>query len=149
MADAPHPVHLLFSFRGRISRRWFWLGMILVIIVFFGSASLAANMFHAKGGAAAENALMLLAAALAAYLSAALIVKRLRDRGRPAWWFLIYGVIPFFLYYAALQIAAPAANDPGLPAVACNTAALTIWLFALIDLGILRGVERTSADELP
>jgi uncharacterized membrane protein YhaH (DUF805 family) len=133
--------HLLLSFEGRVSRRWFWLGMAIATMAFFAFASIAAGLFRGRDGGMAEILLMAAALVVGGYLSAALIVKRLRDRGRSPWLYPVYGIAPFVLYYLALLLQGSATATPGLLAVASNTAALAIWLVALIDLGILRGVE--------
>lgn len=130
----------MLSFQGRISRRWFWLGMIVVAVFFFILASFAAGMFRTQGGTPGEIVLMLSAIGIAAYLAAAVAVKRLRDRGRSPWWLLIYGVAPAILYYMAMLLEQPISNDPGFPSIACTAAALAIWLFALIDLGFRKGI---------
>ncbi len=133
------PLRLLFSFQGRISRRRFWLGLAVTITIFFILAMLAAGLFRAH--VAAETALMAIAIAVVGYWSAALIVKRLRDRGRSLWFYPVYGVAPLALYYASILVAKPGSGDPGMPAVTFNTLALGLWLLALIDLGLLEGVH--------
>lgn len=132
------PALLLLSFRGRISRRWFWLGMIAVFFPIL--ASFAGGMFSTQGGRTGEIVLMFTALGAAAYMSAAVTVKRLRDRGRSHWWLLIYGAAPAALYYVSLLLEQPTSNDPGFASIACTTAAMAIWLFALIDLGFRKGL---------
>jgi uncharacterized membrane protein YhaH (DUF805 family) len=136
---------LLFSFRGRIRRTQFWLGHIaliglfIAILLLWGGSSAVSlgklkNIKTATAEMKAQAAtsfiwsmliVRIATSALAAWIGFSLAIKRLHDRGKSAWWVLIFGVP------GAIAVAVPYA-----PVV---LAALCAKVWYLIELGFLKG----------
>ncbi len=116
---------------GRIGRKGFWLGFAAAV------AALVAIDLAARG-----TALVLLLAPFALYALAAVIVKRLHDRGRSGWWSLLI-VTPLVAGFAA----APLARLVGLGERGIQTFVVAVtWLaiagvvaWIVVDLGLQDG----------
>jgi uncharacterized membrane protein YhaH (DUF805 family) len=128
---------LLFSFHGRINRKPFWLTTIAIVviisilvgllIVFAGAAFLTGDI-SALGGFAL---LIVIFYIPLLWISLALGAKRLHDRDKSAWWLLLFYLLP-----AVIGNAGPYA---GGPEIVFTVASLAISLWALVELGFLRG----------
>ena len=79
---------LLFSFKGSITRKEYWTRGFLLLLPPIIVATLLGS-----AGTVATFVLMLVLALPICWMSAALAAKRLRDRGRSAW-FLLPIIIP-------------------------------------------------------
>jgi uncharacterized membrane protein YhaH (DUF805 family) len=123
--------HYLFSFTGRINRAKYWLFLVITIVVV-----LVATVV---GGAAASIPGAVIAAIFASiillYPSLAVAAKRLHDRGKSAWWLLVFYVLPAFLSGVS---EATTSEGAGL-VLSLASAAISIW--AIIELGFLRGMS--------
>ncbi|PKF49492.1 DUF805 domain-containing protein [Enterovibrio nigricans] len=107
---------VLFSFKGRISRKKFWLGMLVMLIqniAMFVALSMTFNM-ETNMPSTAGFVILAITMVLSIWEAMALYIKRLHDRSKSGWWVLI-GLVPV---------------------IGC------IWL--LIDCGFLKGVEGTN-----
>jgi uncharacterized membrane protein YhaH (DUF805 family) len=62
-------------------------------------------------------------------------IKRLHDRGKSGWWLLIFWALP-----AAISQAGEASTDFNLR-IAAAVPIGVIWLWAVLELGCLRGTE--------
>ncbi|QOL16374.1 DUF805 domain-containing protein [Dickeya dianthicola] len=71
-----------FSFRGRIGRRDFWLGMVIVLALMVGLFMLAGT-----GWLETQKAAFVLVVLM--WPLAAMLVKRLHDRNKSGWWALL------------------------------------------------------------
>lgn len=83
-------IWLLLSWRGRLSRAGFWLGMAVTFVLFLLIGALAPDPAQ---GEAAGNPLIALLLLLAMWIGTCVAIKRLHDRDKPGWWVLI-GMIP-------------------------------------------------------
>jgi uncharacterized membrane protein YhaH (DUF805 family) len=107
MRDA---MNLLFSFFGRVGRGGFWLGVLMSVVFSLTGLLLAVGIFgmpqmalgpdglpDPAAPAAGINPLFLVIAGigyvLGAWTSIATAVKRLHDRGKSGWWFLLMMVL--------------------------------------------------------
>ena len=161
--------HYLFSFSGRINRAKVWLFVLLAIvfeIVAFTSVMTAfgfqhfvnvaqhkepATVLSGNGVALALCALVGLAFLVLIFSGFAVLVKRLHDRNKSAWWLLLFYLLPFVLngYAVASVMSAmqqgvlPTATNP-LAIVARGIAAL-ISLWAFVEIYCLRGTEGDNA----
>ena len=129
-------VHNLFSFEGRLRRRDFWVGMLIlfvaswivntVLAMSFGSMFYAANPGYVGGGAPAAvpwafmsgmGAAWGIVCLLMLWPSLALAVKRCHDRGKSGIWVLISFIplIGFFWWLIDLGIleGTPGPNQYG------------------------------------
>jgi uncharacterized membrane protein YhaH (DUF805 family) len=155
--------HYLFGFSGRINRAKIWLFVPIVIltfivaiaIVFVGfdmSATLTALKAHGYGpvdwtqiphpgckGVTSTVAAVLLALLAIAYVWALLAVyaKRLHDRGRTAWWLLVYVVLP-----AVLRCTGEHHGGQIGKAAVGIAALIGLWVF--VDLYCLKGNKGTN-----
>ncbi|NKI73021.1 DUF805 domain-containing protein [Dickeya sp. CFBP 2040] len=71
-----------FSFRGRVGRRDFWLGMIIVLALMVGLFVLAGT-----GWLETQKAAFILVVLM--WPLTAILVKRLHDRNKSGWWALL------------------------------------------------------------
>ena len=128
---------LIFSFRGRIPRKHFWLGQLLIYAVAFaGGYLIEGPKLWAPGYVSpwliAWNFLLW-------FPSLAITVKRFNDRGRPVWFAAIWLV---FNLAGAVAAWLGLWTDPkhftrGAWALLAVLSVAGLWL--LIDLGFLRG----------
>lgn len=99
---------LYLSFDGRINRKPFWIGLIVLGIVNLGVQVIISMAFPGSNTAVMLTALVTL---VYLYPMVAIYVKRCHDRGKSGWWCLLL-LVP-----------------------------LVGALWALIDLGILKGTD--------
>ena len=140
-------MELLTSFEGRIGRGRYWLGVLAIIAI-----SIAVGAVLGIVAASIGSPALLLIGTLALYVvlvwfGAALTIKRLHDRDKPAVpWAVIFIGVPLLaglmqLFGIGFAEPAPGSTVPivsGLGAVV-SLAALAVQLWALIELGFLRG----------
>lgn len=117
---------LMFSFEGRTGRRDFWIGSLAVAVLLVLTERV---LFRILPGQA--PLLMWLAGALSIYPFAALATKRALDRGHGQ----NRGVVIVLL--AVMLGVATKALASGPFAVQASAVSLAIWLFALVELGLL------------
>ena len=126
-----------FSFSGRTSRLDFW--RIQVPMALFMGACLCAGLFLAEGtGIGAFSGLGFIALVPLAWMSVALVFRRLHDRNKSGWW-----ILPFYLAPVTLALAARAMLDKGgnLAAGLAALAELALWLWAFVELGLRSGTR--------
>jgi uncharacterized membrane protein YhaH (DUF805 family) len=176
MGDIMSTRHYLFHFCGRVSRAKIWLWFLIAIVAtivalviacfgFDWSATLTALKAHhgqtvvdwskvpkpGSKGAISLVALILIALIYIAYLWSKLAVyaKRLHDRGRSAWWLIVYLALPLALFGYAGHVAGTPCFAAGaalphhgpLPAVIAHWLAVLICLWVFIDLYCLKGTK--------
>jgi len=147
---------LLFSFKGRIQRLYWWIGSLVVGMVTgmasstiefvarsygLGAVDADTNQFEPTG---VLGALLVAIGILNVWVNYALSAKRLHDRNRSGWWL----VAPTVTLLIAILLAFVMFAQPGGQREPWNsaavlftlaTAALGIWLF--LEIGFLRGTE--------
>ena len=133
---------MFFSFSGRLNRKPYCLRSLLLVAITIISF-IALFSFVGVGIAEAQNPFailgelgIVLVLVLALYLiilvaSVALAVRRLHDRDKSGWWVLVFILLP-----SVLQSAAGQAPDLAL---VLQLASFAISLWALVELGFLRG----------
>jgi uncharacterized membrane protein YhaH (DUF805 family) len=137
---------ILFSFGGRINRAKYWLAVVfwtIVLILTVGVAIYAIGTSGIDWSADSIDPAQLLSAGLAPTIligaliivtfvsSLAIGIKRLHDRDKTGWWLL--------LYYFGPAVLQSLADYAGALRVVFIIAAFVLSLWALIDLGFLRG----------
>ena len=124
-------------FKGRIDRGRYWslTGLCaLALIVALYSVVITANQTSAPPVnvlatvVAIAGVLLFLATCVA---SLGIGVWRLHDRGKSGFWIILYYPVPFIMALLAI--------DPEGQGVVLNCIALAILVWAIIDLGILKG----------
>lgn len=126
----------LFSFQGRTSRLAYWrvqLWTSLVIVALW-----VVTIFVAMGaGDIAAVPLVLILPVLA--INVATLVRRLHDRGKGARWLLVFWAIPSACFIIA-QLLTDSTGDGGVVALAALGVGLLFELWAIVEVGFLRGV---------
>jgi uncharacterized membrane protein YhaH (DUF805 family) len=127
---------LLFGFSGRINRAKYWaaLGIYFAIVVIF----VVSGMVLSTVSEAALIALMI--GAFIVYIpilisSVAVGIKRLHDRDKNGWWLLIFYLLPGVL---------SAIGEAGGGAIVFTIASFAISMWAIVELGALRGTAGTN-----
>lgn len=142
---------LFTSFEGRISRKSFWFGL-LVIIALSIVVSWALLPLALSGGIGIQLLLFALSFALL-YPMVAVAVKRLHDRNKAAVpWAIIFfapGVLANFLStfkigYSTIELVGQQIPVPGTAAYIVLLLAMVAGLWMLIELGFLRGTKGTN-----
>jgi uncharacterized membrane protein YhaH (DUF805 family) len=120
----------LFSFQGRANRQRYWLTSLALYGLLLGAAMLVGVPF-------AGPFVFFAVLVVVAVGGAAVVVRRLHDRGRSGWWALaIY--LPIFIVSALSGAASMSSPDAGA-GIGLLSLPFSIWIF--IDLGCLRGVR--------
>jgi len=136
LADMPR---LFFSFRGRANRAAFWL-----VSLTWGVLGLAFDAIWSATGAAQVpvgrnhlvDAAFVLPLLVMLVSCIAIGIKRLHDRNKHAWWVLLCYVAP-----PLLQSIAPLNELEAAPMVVLMVLSGALSLWALIELGCLRGTR--------
>jgi len=165
---------IFFGFRGRINRKIYWAGTVLVGVAGFLFAALLAylatgNPFAPEVWERPADKTSLWEPVWLAYFgflvwsSTALAVKRLHDRNRPVWIWYVYYILALALTLLPIK-ASPAAPAPapsvlGIPAerlsLFISALSLVLAVFAgyiFFELGVFRGQRGPNAygeDPLP
>ena len=117
---------LLFSFHGRINRMPYWLVSIAMLICM----SVVIGLVAANGSWQSAAPLLLLLIPWI-WIGFALAVKRLHDRNKSAWWLLVFYALPGLLESMG--------NLVGGAEIVLLIASMAISIWALVELGFLRG----------
>jgi uncharacterized membrane protein YhaH (DUF805 family) len=150
--------HLLFSFSGRANRAKIWLFVLLsfvawTIVIVAAISAIGADKIDAFGSrpdntnlgalfdAAVIPLLMIFLFILVGfYCSLAVVAKRLHDRGRSAWWIVVFYFIPGFLNGLGTSLmSGTEQSDSAAIAGVLSLVALGLTLWAFVELYCLRG----------
>jgi uncharacterized membrane protein YhaH (DUF805 family) len=131
---------MLFSFAGRLNRARFWLANIVLFMVGLVLApisSLSWTLIATSPLSIAALVLVSFANLSVMFSGLAVAIKRLHDRDKPAWWLLLFYLVPWVLLTIAYYTA------PGTGAAEVRLilvlASLSIAIWYLVELGFLRG----------
>ena len=162
-------LHLFFGFSGRINRGKYWLTLVIwlliwiVAIVVFALGGLAIFDRNLNDGSLPSPedldafwrmvrdygalSLIILVFLIASWVSAVAVgVKRLHDRDRSGWW-----IVLFYFGPAVLQAVQNSAESATLVSILLGLGAFAVSIWALVELGFLRGTRgpnRFGADPL-
>lgn len=149
--DAPvsRPIdwgHLFFGFSGRISRKPFWIG--LIIIVAAGATGIVAVLV-VLGALVADTsteaagviilAPILVIGIVMAVSSLAVSIKRLHDRNKSGWWMALYYAL---LIAQSIAVSSKMMARPGTSGTISIGLALfnfAIVIYYIVELGFLKG----------
>jgi uncharacterized membrane protein YhaH (DUF805 family) len=133
--------YLYTSFEGRINRKRYWMGLIVLIIimmvVMFGAIYLVGGSI---GAADFQTRLITFVLQLLfLYPSTALMVKRLHDRNRPSYWAAIL-IVPMVLKSLTdlMGMTGDPLNQNALDYL-LNIIVFVVSVWFFIELGCLRG----------
>lgn len=157
----------LFSARGRISRKRYWLSYFLPVVFISIIAGIADGIIEAVAKARGQEMFSPIGALVTLFFlwpSFAVVIKRLHDRGMSGWWSLIAnGFIPITIlavaayWYWSTRMKAEGAAVPPDPTTSLITTAVCIvlalaWLYLTIVIMFVRGQEGSNQygdDPLP
>lgn len=122
---------LYFDFDGRIDRTFFWYGLAGLAVMFA-----AINLFTQFVPQAMCHFIFGMAYTASIYLLAALVTKRLRDRGRSQYLSWLFLGVPVAYGIFSLLIR-PAASDTTAVIFSFVYLLATVW--AVIELGLIAG----------
>lgn len=125
---------LLLRFDGRINRAKYWLATLVYAIVNLLLALLD-RLFDQSAGFAALSFVI----NIGVFVSGLAVgTKRLHDRGRSAWWLLLFYFLPSVLL-VWIVVDFEAGSTVTLRYVSLSLALLIIWIWQIVELGCLRG----------
>lgn len=121
---------LLFGFDGRIARTQYWLSYPIIGVMNLLTLMLFALLGWLLSGYIAIG-VAIIASILIFNASLAVAVKRLHDRGKSGWWLLLYYAAPVLLHLSGGWLESNV--------IVFELAASALVLWAIIELGCLRG----------
>src|SRR3990170_6743480 len=134
-------VQALTGFRGRLRRRDFWIGLILLLIVEIALSFLFVGIMRPTGATELERAAGWPVLAILLWGSAALIVKRLHDRDKSALWYPLFGLAPALCYQLGVVYSGNISNVLSPAQQGFWLLGLLLWIWALIELGVMPGTK--------
>ena len=132
--------HYLFGFHGRATRAEWWLFILIFFVYNFVVTTLAVFIFGFIG-------LLIGWVLMLAMLWPTLAVseRRLHDRGKSAWWLLLFYLVPVILSAAKLSITGEMGvkgyAKPPTSATILSLVSFAIILWGFIEMGVLRGTR--------
>lgn len=129
-------VHLLYSFTGRISRLGFWMGLVIIfsmLFVLWSFGDLLVLLPSVPEHLRFPLAFLFFGATVLLPILA-LVVKRLHDRDKPAWWLLPFSFMPYWM--DKLSDRLPEDTPAWWAAV---TIGFVLGMWGLIEFGFLKG----------
>ena len=139
--DAPVPdesntgiARLWFGFSGRANRAKYWLvaAVNLAIIAVLTAVAIV-------GDAPALWIVFFIVLLVLVVSSVAVSIRRLHDRGKSGWWVLVFIFVPGLLNGVGSRL-----GDP-VPMIILSLAGFAISIWALVELGFLRGTQGDNA----
>lgn len=132
----PELFEFLFGASGRINRAKYWRSLL----VFIGAGLLVGVILFTAAGLAAPLFILMLVIVFIPWLlwGFAFHTERLHDRGKSAWWLVVFYAVPGMLDHLAKAAWSAGAAGTGLHyTLALAGFALSIWGF--VEIGCLRG----------
>lgn len=156
-------LHLLFGWRGRANRAQMWLFALIGAIAYGAAIGAFAWVIeydqsshpHTAADPATTGTVIGMIFGLGLlffpvflllfYCSLAVMAKRLHDRGKSAWWVLVFVVGPTLISGMASNAAQGAGENGNMVSGAVALVALGIWVWAFVELYCLRGTVGDNA----
>ena len=130
----------LLSMKGRTSRLGYWrVGLLLTLMmcVVFTVVVFATMLV---GRLAAPLALLALPLF---WMNLAVSIRRLHDRGKSGWWYLLF----FGPIYLTAALSGAEGMSAGAALLALPAMALEVW--GVVEIGFVRGQDRTNGHGAP
>ena len=140
-----HGLAGIFSYRDRIGRRGYWLGLAVVAVVGFAMLYAAGPYFSTVGGRTRDIVAVFLLAAVFFFLLSVIMIARLHDRNMSGWWFTLFGPLPIMSFYLSFNVYRifPASHQGQRMAeplvLAMQLGAIGLFLWGVISLGLRQG----------
>jgi uncharacterized membrane protein YhaH (DUF805 family) len=125
---------LLLTFNGRINRGKYWLGVLVLVIVYLAAAIIYAILTAIAGqtvGGILGGIVGLAALVIGITGGVAIGIKRCHDREKSGWWLLLFWLLPGILSGAGAAL--------GTFGIVLSLASLAISIWAFVELGCLKG----------
>ena len=132
-------IQALTEFRGRLRRRDFWIGLLILLLIEIALSFGLAGLMRPTGATPIERAAMWLALAILLWGSAALIVKRLHDRDKSALWYPLFGIAPALCYHLGVVYSSNISNVLSPAQQAFWLLGGILWIWAIVELGFMPG----------
>lgn len=127
---------LWFSFRGRLNRAKYWTITVINLAVLFALFFIAYTTLSVTAFTVAGIAFIPI------FVSGlAIAVRRLHDRDKSAWWLLLFYLLPVVLHAVRDELLKFQETTAYLLGFACAVLSAIISIWALIELGFLRGTN--------
>ena len=129
-------MQLLFSFRGRLNRKRYWMTVIVTMAVIILLLLLALVMIREQRFefAALTVVILFILYIPLIWIGLAIGAKRLHDRNKSAWWLLVFYALPGILSTVGNRM-----DDLGFLILHVVSFAISLWAF--VELGCLRGTS--------
>jgi uncharacterized membrane protein YhaH (DUF805 family) len=127
---------LLFSFRGRLNRKPYWMTVIATMVIIVLLLLLVLVMIREQRFEVAGLTVIILIILYIPliWIGLAIGAKRLHDRDKSAWWLLVFYALPGILSTAGNEIE-------GLGFIILHIISFGITVWAFVELGCLRGTR--------
>lgn len=126
---------LWFDFKGRLNRGKYWFITVANMLIFAAFVLIALTLQSAPLGILAGLV------AIPLFISTlAITVKRLHDRGKSAWWVLLFYVLPIVLS-GIKEVLAAQGGGAFAAAMIVATIGVVVSIWAFVELGCLRGTR--------
>lgn len=128
---------LLFSFGGRLNRGKYWLGVLIIFLLYLAAAIIFGILYVVAGttGSILGGLVGLAAFVAVLWIGLATSIKRLHDREKSGWWILLFWLGPLVIGGVGTALSA---NSPALN-ILFSVASFGISVWALVELGCLPG----------
>src|SRR5262245_60764880 len=133
-------INLLFDYDGRIGRLYYWLGLVAAWAITGLSLTVVEDAVAGTGDIGRQVAIAVIVGTLV-WMHSAVTVKRLHDRDKSAWWYLLYGVAPAGLFISGIYLYAGRVLDVASMLLLVAIAGL-IWV--IVELGFLPGTPEPN-----
>lgn len=139
---------ILFAMSGRINRGKYWLGVLILFLIYLAAGIVFGVLYAVAGGTVGGilGGIVLLAAFIVGIWGGIGIgIKRLHDREKSGWWLLLFYVVPGVISGVGQAIGGVVGG-----AISLASFAITIW--AIVELGCLKGTtgpNQYGPDPLP
>jgi uncharacterized membrane protein YhaH (DUF805 family) len=139
-----------FSFQGRANRQRYWVTGVTLAVFAFLALFVLASLTEIPVIGPVFGLLLVAAGVVALWAMFANSARRLHDRGKSAWWLLLFQALPLLL--SALGAVMRSGGEDGMAASAVlSVLSLPLSIWAFVELGCLKGAtgpNRFGADPL-
>ena len=128
-------MNLMFGYDGRIGRLYCFLGFLAFVAIVGFFSGIAEDATVGTGDIGRYVAFVFIVGT-GIWMHSAVTIKRLHDRDKSAWWYLLYGIAPFGFFLLAIYLWTARVLEAASILFVLSFVGL-IW--AIIELGFLRG----------
>jgi len=141
--------HVFFSFKGRIPRYAYWLGLLALVGVFILAFIALINFYQYLSPEKDSISFVLSAPAVIfiiiyiamTYCNISILVKRFHDRNKSGWWILFFvavGASPVIVWLFGFG---GSLSEPNALIQVLNLVSTLVWLWFFIELGFFKGTR--------